>query len=113
MEPGSVQAILYEVSSVQATLYEAESAGLRTAMIVPSRLRRSALVDRWQPLLFGCFLVIGCKRFKIGYLTVTQPLSDDFETKMQRLLFSKKQQSSMTIIKRLHKGCNKVYNLTD
>ena len=43
-EPGSVQAILYEVSSVQAALYEAESAGLRTAMIVPSRLRTTTLL---------------------------------------------------------------------
>ena len=43
-EPGSVQAILYEVSSVQATLYEAESAELRTAMIVPTRLRTTPLV---------------------------------------------------------------------
>ena len=41
---------------------------------------RPALGDRWQPLLFGCFLVIGCQKFKIGYLTVTKLLSDDFET---------------------------------
>ena len=23
---------------------------------------KNTLVDRWQPLLFGCFLVIGCQK---------------------------------------------------
>ena len=73
MFPGNHIDLEYEVQIGRSTLIKRISAD-------PSRL--VATVAIW-------LLVV--KRLKIGYLTVTKPLSDDFETEMQRLLFSKKQ----------------------